>query len=88
VQYATPQGELASQQFPFNPNSSLCDIAGVCDPTGRIFGLMPHPEAFNHWTNHPNWTRNKEKMRRMKKEPVSDLQTGIRIIQNAVDFAC
>jgi phosphoribosylformylglycinamidine synthase len=32
-------------------------IAGLTDPTGRILGLMPHPEAFNHPTNHPGWTR-------------------------------
>lgn len=40
-----------------NPNGSQNGVAGVCDPTGRIFGLMPHPEAFLFPENHPRWTR-------------------------------
>lgn len=43
--------------FPENPNGSVNAIAGLCDPTGRLFGLMPHPEAFVHYTQHPRWTR-------------------------------
>ena len=39
-----------------NPNGSEENLAGLCDPTGRIFGLMPHPEAFVRWTSHPEWT--------------------------------
>ncbi len=42
-----------------NPNGSIDDIAGICDPTGRIFGLMPHPERFVDPTHHPAWTRKK-----------------------------
>jgi phosphoribosylformylglycinamidine synthase len=38
-------------------NGSDRDVAGVCDPTGRVFGLMPHPERFLRWENHPRWTR-------------------------------
>lgn len=38
-------------------NGSEDRIAGVCDPTGRIFGLMPHPERFLEWNRHPYWTR-------------------------------
>jgi phosphoribosylformylglycinamidine synthase subunit PurQ / glutaminase len=60
IQYAAPEGEIAGGRFPLNPNGSIDDIAGICDPTGRIFGLMPHPEAYQHWTNHPDWTRRKE----------------------------
>lgn len=40
-----------------NPNGSAADIAGICDTTGRIFGLMPHPERYLDWTLHPFWTR-------------------------------
>lgn len=40
-----------------NPNGSSASIAGVCDPSGRIFGLMPHPERYLDWTRHPFWTR-------------------------------
>ena len=38
------------------PNGSDENLAGLCDPTGRIFGLMPHPEAYVRWTAHPEWT--------------------------------
>lgn len=39
-----------------NPNGSEERLAGLCDGTGRVFGLMPHPEAFVRWTSHPEWT--------------------------------
>ncbi len=48
-----------TQAFPDNPNGSLNAIAGLCDPTGRIFGMMPHPEAYLFPENHPNWDRQK-----------------------------
>ena len=76
-----PEGE-----FPFNPNGSLRDIAGICDATGRIFGLMPHPEGYNHWTNHPDWMRRKEVLRRSGEQPPQGLTPGIQIFQNAVDY--
>ncbi len=57
VQYADPATGKVTQEYPHNPNGSPHGIAGLCDPTGRIFGLMPHPEAYNHETNHPGWTR-------------------------------
>jgi len=38
-------------------NGSQDAIAGICDPSGRIFGLMPHPERYLEWTRHPYWTR-------------------------------
>jgi phosphoribosylformylglycinamidine synthase len=47
---------------PANPNGSVADIAGLCDPTGRILGLMPHPERFVHWTQHPCWTADRERL--------------------------
>jgi phosphoribosylformylglycinamidine synthase len=40
----------------YNPNGSIEGIAGICDPSGRIFGLMPHPERFIFKTQHPQWT--------------------------------
>jgi phosphoribosylformylglycinamidine synthase len=84
--YAMPDGKPASGKFPFNPNGSLDDIAGICDSTGRVFGLMPHPEAYNHPTNHPQWTRFKEEIRRGIKTPDEVPQTGIRMFENAVNF--
>ena len=43
-QYATASGELAEGAYPLNPNGSVADIAGICNPAGNIIGLMPHPE--------------------------------------------
>lgn len=57
VQYADPESGEPTQEYPYNPNGASRSIAGICDPSGRIFGLMPHPEAFNHPTNHPGWSR-------------------------------
>lgn len=47
----------ASGGYPINPNGSIDEIAGICDPTGRVMGLMPHPERFVDVTHHPQWTR-------------------------------
>ena len=57
-----------------NPNGSTADIAGVCDPTGRVFGLMPHPERFLRWENHPRWTR----------EPRQAEGQGVRFFRTAI----
>jgi phosphoribosylformylglycinamidine synthase len=57
-----------------NPNGSTADIAGVCDPTGRVFGLMPHPERFLRWENHPRWTR----------EPRRPEGDGVRFFRQAI----
>lgn len=46
-----------TQEYPANPNGSLNAIAGITDPSGRILGLMPHPERFVRRTQHPNWRR-------------------------------
>ncbi|MBI4314048.1 MAG: phosphoribosylformylglycinamidine synthase I [Candidatus Omnitrophica bacterium] len=43
--------------YPWNPNGSVGNIAGICDPGGRIFGLMPHPERYMTSIQHPRWTR-------------------------------
>ena len=86
LQYTRDDGETAGGEFPFNPNGSLRDIAGICDATGRIFGLMPHPEGYNHWSNHPDWMRQKELLKRRKEQPPRGLTPGIQIFQNAVDY--
>lgn len=57
LRYCASDGEPARGVYPENPNGSVDDIAGICDPSGRIFGLMPHPEAYLDTTNHPCWTR-------------------------------
>ena len=84
--YAGPDGSPAERCFPANPNGSMDDIAGICDPTGRIFGLMPHPEAFNHPTNHPDWQRIRERSKRGLSVPKDSLDTGIRLFENALNY--
>jgi len=73
-QYSDRQGNPAG--YPCNPNGSIDNIAAICDETGRVFGMMPHPEAFQHRTNHPGWTR----------EELPEEGAGIAIFRNAVGF--
>ncbi len=75
VRYADSTG-CATESYPDNPNGSPGGIAGLCDPTGRCFGLMPHPEAFTHRTNHPRWTRLPE---------LPEEGAGVAIFRNAVE---
>ncbi|MFO7713899.1 phosphoribosylformylglycinamidine synthase subunit PurQ [Desulfosarcina sp.] len=84
--YAMPDGQLAGGVFPQNPNGSLLDIAGICDPSGLVFGLMPHPEAYNHFTNHPDWTRQLETEKRAGVTGQNRTGEGIRIFENAVAY--
>lgn len=76
VQYVDEKS-TSGAGYPYNPNGSVNDIAGICDASGRIFGLMPHPEDFIRWTQHPRWTREKER---------KDLY-GLQIFTNAVAWA-
>ncbi len=85
LRYAKPDGSFAAGEFPYNPNGSVEDIAGICDSTGRVAGLMPHPEAFNHFTNHPDWTFLKEKYRR-EHRPIPEEGDGVRFFRNAVRY--
>src|SRR5262249_26500017 len=62
--------------YPDNPNGAMGNVAGVCDSTGRVFGLMPHPERFVEWTQHPRWTR----------EPRREVGDGLAVFQNAVRY--
>ncbi|MDP2928495.1 MAG: phosphoribosylformylglycinamidine synthase I [Candidatus Omnitrophota bacterium] len=74
-EYADEKGK--SGGFPHNPNGSVENIAGICDKTGRIFGLMPHPERHISYLQHPRWTRGKNRGR----------GDGFAIFKNGVDFA-
>ena len=78
--YADPVSGDATMEYPQNPNGSLHAIAGLCDPTGRIFGLMPHPEAYLYPENHPQWD-----LQKLEGQcPESGL--GLKIFKNAVDY--
>jgi len=57
LRYATTEGALAAGAYPANPNGSVGDIAGVCNPAGNVLGLMPHPENHIIPQQHPRWTR-------------------------------
>ena len=56
LRYADERGNVQAG-YPHNPNGSADNIAGICDGSGRIFALMPHPERFIRWTQHPRWSR-------------------------------
>lgn len=86
MQYADEGGQEARGRWPLNPNGSLGDIAGICDPTGRVFGLMPHPEAFHHYTNHPDWARRREALRRRGGALEGTEGDGVRVFRNAVEY--
>jgi phosphoribosylformylglycinamidine synthase len=75
MRYAAKSG-AGAVFYPDNPNGAMGDIAGVCDETGRVFGLMPHPERFVDPTQHPRWTR----------EPKREVGDGLRVFQNAVRY--
>lgn len=63
-------------EYPFNPNGSVENIAGICDPTGRVLGIMPHPERHIDPTNNPLWTRN----------GLSKEGDGVAIFRNAIMY--
>ena len=86
IRYAGEDGNEAKGKWPQNPNGSLRDIAGICDHSGRVFGLMPHPEAFNHYTNHPDWCRKKEALIRQGVKSIPEEGAGIKIFRNAVEY--
>jgi phosphoribosylformylglycinamidine synthase subunit PurQ / glutaminase len=69
------EGGRPTRDYPANPNGSLGAVAGLCDPTGRIFGLMPHPERHVDPLHHPRWTR---------RGPAVE-GDGLRFFRNAVD---
>jgi phosphoribosylformylglycinamidine synthase len=75
LRYCDEKGEPTAH-YPENPNGSEGSLAGLCSASGRVFGLMPHPEAFLHKTNHPCWTR----------ENLPEEGQGVVLFRNAADF--
>jgi phosphoribosylformylglycinamidine synthase len=73
--YVKPDDTTPNGEFPFNPNGSTDDIAGVCDASGLVFGLMPHPERHVSPLQHPAWTR-------LAKLPEEG--AGLKVFRNAV----
>jgi len=79
LRYCDPQGMTGDTElpFPWNPNGAQWNVAGICDPSGRVFGLMPHPERFLFPMNHPQWTR-------MASLP--EHGDGLKLFRNAVTY--
>ena len=79
LRYSDDSGQVSDQCLPFpeNPNGSDLNVAGISDPTGRIFGLMPHPERYIDPTQHPYWTR---------LENLPEHGDGLNIFRNAVNY--
>lgn len=76
LRYSDPRTGEPTMEYPLNPNGSPDAIGGICDPSGRLFGLMPHPEAFLHRTNHPRWTR----------EELPEEGQGVALFRNGINF--
>lgn len=80
------KGEIcAYQNLPANPNGSIEDIAGITDESGRILGLMPHPERAMFFTQLPNWPLLKEQYKWQKKQ-LPKTGPGLQIFKNAVNY--
>ena len=75
LQYSDETGDTAAG-YPHNPNGSAQNIAGICDESGRVFALMPHPERYVRRTQHPRWTRGEGR----------DPGDGLQIFVNAVSW--
>ncbi|MDD2318734.1 MAG: phosphoribosylformylglycinamidine synthase subunit PurQ [Geobacteraceae bacterium] len=76
LKYSDADYAAPIMDFPLNPNGSTNAIAGLCDESGRLMGLMPHPEAFLHRTNHPRWTR----------ESLPEEGDGLILFRNAAEY--
>ncbi|HEY5522753.1 MAG TPA: phosphoribosylformylglycinamidine synthase subunit PurQ [Desulfuromonadaceae bacterium] len=76
LRYSDADYAESTMEFPANPNGSTNSIAALCDPTGRLMGLMPHPEAFVHYTQHPRWTR----------ENLPEEGDGLILYRNAAEY--
>jgi phosphoribosylformylglycinamidine synthase len=80
LRYSEPVGAPSACVFaspsPANPNGAARDVAGMCDASGRVLGLMPHPERFIDRTHHPQWTR----------LPAFEEGDGLQLFRNAVRY--
>jgi len=81
LRYLDPNTGEPTTLHPYNPNGSVEGIAGICSPSGRLLGLMPHPEAYHSPYNHPDWPSER------RRDRLSRTGEGLRFFQNAVEFA-
>ncbi|HSV95883.1 MAG TPA: phosphoribosylformylglycinamidine synthase subunit PurQ [Spirochaetota bacterium] len=85
LRYVRPDGSPADGEFPFNPNGSLDDIAAISDASGRILGMMPHPERNILFTQRDDWTYIREKAKREGARPDEESE-GMTLFRNAVRY--
>lgn len=83
--YINEDGSAANGKFPINPNGAMEDIAALCDPSGRIMGIMPHPERFFSFTNEDGWELKKEKLLRAGL-PLPEEGDGLKIFKNGIRY--
>ncbi|MGC1878530.1 MAG: phosphoribosylformylglycinamidine synthase subunit PurQ [Rhabdochlamydiaceae bacterium] len=85
LQYGAIDGKVADH-YPDNPNGSSHSIAGICDGTGRVLGMMPHPEAAIFFTHFPDWIRRKEELKRQGLSiPLHG--PGLNLFKNVVNYS-
>lgn len=72
--YVNKNGEFAG--YPWNPNGSIFNIAGICSPQGNVFGMMPHPERVFHRYTHPAWTR----------KELNEIGDGRAVFESAIEY--
>ena len=85
MRYSLPDGNPANGVFPYNPNGSINDIAAITDKSGRILGMMPHPERNILFTHRDDWTYLKEKAKR-EDTSIPEQGEGVSIFRNAVEY--
>jgi phosphoribosylformylglycinamidine synthase I len=73
--YTHSNGSPSNGKYPYNPNGSIRDIAGICNPQGNVLGLMPHPENHIHSYQHPQWMRG------------VNHHSGLELFKNGVKYA-
>jgi len=84
--YCDEKGKNAGEKYPLNPNGAMEDIAGICDKTGRLMGMMPHPERALFSTSLPDFTFKKEATKRENKKIPELVESNFMIFKGAVDF--
>ena len=84
--YCNGEGDDTIQEYPINPNGSLKNIAAICDKTGRLMGMMPHPERAIYSTSEPEFQLKKELAKRKQLEMPEFMESNLTIFRNAVDY--
>jgi phosphoribosylformylglycinamidine synthase len=75
-----------SAGYPYNPNGSIMNIAGICNPEGNVFGMMPHPERVADFITHPDWYRKKEQLKEGSQNNGSVSGDGTAVFQSILDY--